>query len=921
MKLCKTCGGEVEVQDGLDFCPACMLADALEYRDPSATEASANPEHSNSRVAANLKVSRDFFEKYQILRQVGKGGQGEVWEIWDFQFRRTLAMKRLSDEMTQSSAACHRFIAEAQLASQLRHPGILPVYDLALDPDGKAFYTTDLLAGSTFEEVWRGVKTSDPDWPLHKALEMLIRVAEVMAHAHSRSVIHRDLKPSNIMVGLFGNVCVIDWGSARVLARSRHNLEEPFVHIGTEPVQTDRNDSLESDLLTGMAGQPLTISFVPPEILMGRGDLLGPKTDIYSLGVMLYELLTHRLPFEDKYGTLPQRNSLIELIKATSPAPVRRLNRKVSRDLTAICTKAMAPSFDDRYCSMTELADDLRAALAIRPVQARQPGPWLVLQKWALRNISYVLIGSLSLILISAVLSIAHAFKAERDSARQIQALRSAELAARSGHWREAINDWDEAEADGYRDSIYLSLQKAEAWTVLSETDRAGALLTRLAARSDLGGQRGMVLLRLGEHELFDRTRSVHGIQLVREAMTAGLTNADLYFAKGLLAESTPQALDLFHRALQFDPYHHGAHRQSLSLEFLLGRHQDLANHLAIFKILYPDDPSPRFIAAAESAMRGDLAEAQKELAALHNQVNSNTWEQLNLACQAYTAAADFYSVDSFLKHQTNGLPVLDKLRTNLFSTGFLLLPSDIPGATNLPGNLRISRLPCLQNGLLEESDGLRGLLLPYLANPVLALKQIKSGWQHHPEALVPVLAGILLENQQPETGFKSVATLQMQAQLFQMGSDSPSMMPQIGRLARYLAASTEFELVAEQQTNSPQARVDCLANMRRAIASPETSVAECHAYFQFALGLGDNDLALQLVSLLEKRQLNDPTTCRSRIQVELAIGAFGSALEKINQLLADHPNDPWALARRQVALSGIKTSFDSTKILHNPTK
>jgi serine/threonine protein kinase len=920
MKLCKTCGCEIEVQDGLDFCPTCLLTDALEQGAPSATETSANPESSNSGVATSLKLRLDFFEKYQVLRQVGSGGQGEVWEVWDFQFRRTLAMKRLSNEMTQSPAASHRFIAEAQLTSQLRHPGILPIYDLALDPDGKAFYTTDLLTGSTFAEVWQGVKTSDPGWPLYKALEMLIRVAEVMAHAHSRGVIHRDLKPSNIMVGQFGDVRVIDWGSARVLAGSQHNLEKPLNHVGTDQVRTDRDDSLQPDLMTGTAGQPLTISFVPPEILCERADLLGPKTDIYSMGVMLYELLTHRLPFADEKGKLPQRDSLVELIKTTSPTPVRHLNRKASLDLAAICAKAMARSFEDRYRSMTELMEDLRAALAIRPVQARRPGPWLALQKWALRNISFVLIGSLSLVFISIMLSLAHSFKAERDSARQIQALRSAELAARSGHWREAIKDWDEAEADGYGDSIDLNLQRAEAWTVLSEPDRAGALLTHLAARSDLGDRRGVVLLRLGEHDLFDRTKSAHGIQLVREAMTVGLTNADLYFAKGLLAESTPEALELFHQALQFDPYHHGAHRQSLSLEFLLGRHQDLANHLAIFRILYPDDPSPGFIAAAESAMRGDLAGAQKELATLHNQVNSNTWEQLSLACQAYAAAAKFYSVDSFLNHQANGLPELDKLRTNLFSTGFLLLPSDIPGATNLPGNLRISRLPCLQNGLLEESDGLRELLLPYLANPVLALKQIKSGWQHHPEALVPVLAGLLLENQQSETGFKSVTILQMQAQLFQMGSDSPSMMPQIERLARYLAASTEFAVVAERQTNSPHARADCLANIRRAIASPETSVAECHAYFQFALGLGDDDLALRLVSLLEKQQSNDPATRRSRIQVELAIGAFGPALEQINQLLADNPNDTWALTQRQIALSGIKKSFDSIEISRKST-
>ena len=134
MILCKNCGCEVEAQDGLDFCPSCLLADALEHGDAPAPEP-AKERTTRYGTAARLETRRDFFDKYQILRRVGGGGQGEVWEVWDFQFRRALAMKRLNDEMMKSPAACYRFIAEAQLASQLKHPGILPIYDLGLDLD------------------------------------------------------------------------------------------------------------------------------------------------------------------------------------------------------------------------------------------------------------------------------------------------------------------------------------------------------------------------------------------------------------------------------------------------------------------------------------------------------------------------------------------------------------------------------------------------------------------------------------------------------------------------------------------------------------------------------------------------------------------------------------------------------------------
>jgi tetratricopeptide (TPR) repeat protein len=492
--------------------------------------------------------------------------------------------------------------------------------------------------------------------------------------------------------------------------------------------------------------------------------------------------------------------------------------------------------------------------------------------------------------------------------------VRNAELAARNGHWRAALKLWREAEVAGYDDPVYLQLQQAEAWTILAESDKSRTILQKLSRRSDLGSQRGAVLLRLGEHELFDRSTAVQGVQHIHEALAAGLTAADQSFANGLLADSTPEALEHFRQALRYDPYHHGAHRHSLSLEFLLGRHQELAQHVAVFKILYPDDPSPGSLIATESAMRGNLAAAQTELAPLRSQMNSNLWQQANQDCRAYAAAAKFYDVDALLHEQPPGRTPLDKLRTDPFSAGVMLMPGDFTALTNRPA-MRIPRLPCIQQGVLASGDGLRRLLQPYLANPLVAVQEIEFGWHHHPEALIPTLAGMLLENQQPRTGPPLTMIMQMQARLYQMGADSPSMMPQIVRLARYLAARTEFELATRQQTNSLSAITNCLADIRKAVASPETSALECQAYFQFALELGDNDLALQLVNLLETRQLGDKATRRSRIKVELALGAFGPALDKINQLLSDNPNDPWALAQRQIARSGIKTLMDSAKI------
>ncbi len=916
-KQCDNCGGPLAEGHPFALCPKCLFGGAIHLRDAGGTGATEG--------AFRLSPRRDFFEKYDLLEKVAGGGQGVVWKAWDFEFHRCVAMKRIAESAVNDLPAVHRFLAEAQIASQLEHPGILPIFDVGLDPDGRPYYTTQLLPGDTLATVWRQIHAgSGSAWTLPRALELLLRVCEVMGHAHSRGVIHRDLKPANILVGAFGDVRVVDWGSAHVLEPWQANFQDAFVALNSPAIETDRSRAMrgnpDSPLATASSGQPITLVFTPPEIVAGELAALGPATDIYAMGVMLYHLLTGRLPYGAADGTFPEGEALEQGILRGPPTPVRVLNPRASRDLAAICQQAMAHQRSGRYPTMAELGDDLRAALEIRPVRARRPGILLKLQKWSQRNFLDVLLAGGAGLLLSVALSYAHGFKAQRDAARQSTLVRNAELAARGGHWRDALQDWQAADAAGYSDKIYLGLQEAEAWTILSEPEKSRAELGKLSRRGELGAQRGAVLLRLGEHELFDAATANQGVQHVRQALASGLGAADKSFAHGLLAESTPEALDLFHQALQYDSYHHGAHRHSLSLEFLLGRHQELANHAAVFKILYPEDPSPGFIAAAELAMAGNLAGARTEMESLRGQANSNVWERASQACRAYAAAAEFYDVDGLLQAQPPGRTPLDKLRTDPFSAGVMLMPGDFAGLTNRPA-LRIPRLPCIQQGMLAAGDGLRRLLQPYLGNQAIAVQEIEFGWRHHPEALMPTLAGMLLENQKSRTGPAAAGVLQLQARLYQMGADSASMLPQMGRLARYLAARTELELAASQPTNSVSAITNCLADIREAVAAPETSARECQAYLQFALELRDNELAMQLVNRLEKYQPGDPATRRDRIEVELALGAIGPALDKINQWLTDNPNDPWALARRQTARSKLGALMDSAKLSLAPNR
>ena len=891
MKRCDTCGGPLADGHPFALCPKCLFGGAIHSHDAGG-EAAAGEKF-------RLSPRHDFFEKYDILEKVAGGGQGEVWKTWDFEFHRCVAMKRIAEHAAGDLPAVHRFLAEAQIASQLEHPGILPIFDVGLDPDGRPFYTTQLLPGETLETIWRQIHSSSGSaWTINRALELLLRVCEVMGHAHSRGVIHRDLKPANILVGAFGDVRVVDWGSAHVLESSLKNFENAFVPLNSPAIETDRSRAMlgnpDSPLATASSGQPVTLLFTPPEIIAGNLAALGPATDLYAMGVMFYQLLTGKTPYCPPDGKIPERDELKKMILQGPPPPVRSVNGRASRDLAAICQKAMSHDQAARYPAMAELAEDIRAALENQPVQARRPGVFLKLQKWSQRNFSYVLLAGGALLLLSIALSSAHGFKAQRDAARQSTLVRNAELAARNGHWRDALNFWRAADDAGYRDKIYLGLQQAEAWTVLSESEKSRAELVKLSRRIDLGPQRGAVLLRLGEHELFDEATANQGVQHVREALASGLDAADVFFARGLLADSTPEALDLFHQAIQINSFHHGAHRHSLGLEFLLGRHADLQASARFFAAIYPEDPSAAYLEAAELAMQGRLEEARAKMASLPSLSDVPAWTKLNDSLPLFATAAHRFDLDTLLTAPGSPMPKLDIFTSTEQVAGMGGASSNALVANRMPF------MPCIQNGPLAGRAAISSLMVPFIGNIDFSVAQIKNAWQHHPEALVPAFAASYLGMRQPTNGVKSVHVLTLQADLFQLAADSPSILGGLDRTSRYLASKTEFELLQTNPTNAMAIRKSCVGNIELALSSPATSMPEFKAYFDLAMKLGEYDLARELIYHLEQPQPQAPATLRARLDLEIAAGNLSAAWKLVNQTLADSPDNARALADRQ---------------------
>jgi hypothetical protein len=215
---------------------------------------------------------------------------------------------------------------------------------------------------------------------------------------------------------------------------------------------------------------------------------------------------------------------------------------------------------------------------------------------------------------------------------------------------------------------------------------------------------------------------------------------------------------------------------------------------------------------------------------------------------------------------------------------------------------------------MLESFTAVRSLTIPFLSDPKAAVQKIKSAWQHHPEALMPVLAGMLLDRRQPREGSKSIPLLSMQADLFQMAANSPSIMPALPRLARYLAAKSQFEIARSQQADSAVAAHACLENARQACAVDECSTAELAAYYDFAFTLQDYDLAKELLVKWERRQPGNLLIVHKRIELELAVGALGAAMERLDQILIQNPTDSWALEQKEIVVGKIKVMSESVQ-------
>ncbi len=332
--------------------------------DPARDETDAAAAGQNKKTARAAELLGELGD-YELLEEVGRGGQGVVFRARQKSLNRTVALKVISLGQWASKAHLKRFRLEAEAAARLEHPGIVPIHEVG-ERDGSCYFSMKFIEGGQLDEVAR----REP-MPIRGAVELIAKVARTVHYAHEHGILHRDIKPGNILLDAKGEPHLTDFGLARL-------------------VETESTVTRTLEVL----GTP---SYMAPEQAVGNNAQVTGATDVYGLGAVLYQLLTGQPPFAG--GTTYET---IKLLLDTEPRQPRLLNPKIDRDLSTICLKCLEKDPKRRYPSALALAEDLERWLKHEPIQARHTGVFARGKKWVRRNPTSALLAACLIALVAA---------------------------------------------------------------------------------------------------------------------------------------------------------------------------------------------------------------------------------------------------------------------------------------------------------------------------------------------------------------------------------------------------------------------------------------------------------------------------------------------------------------------------------------
>ena len=436
IRVCRKCGAKIFSDAPEGLCTGCVLETALDIfpdtvagvADPGRADDFPNDKANalpRAKMAERVAKTLGELGDYELLEEVGRGGQGVVFRARQRSLNRIVALKVIGLGQWATKAHLKRFRLEAEAAASLDHPCIVPIYEVG-ERDGQCYFSMKFVEGGKLDEVVKHAPMS-----IRQAVELIAKVARTVHYAHEHGILHRDIKPGNILVDAKGEPNLTDFGLARL-------------------VESESTVTRTSEVL----GTP---SYMAPEQAAGNNAKLTSATDVYGLGAVLYQLLTGHPPFAG--GTTYET---IKLLLEAEPRPPRLWNPKVDRDLSTICLKCLEKDPPRRYSSALGLAEDLERWLKHEPIRARRTGVLTRGRKWVRRNPTTTVLTALLVGLAVAVSVIVW----------------KSELAGRSPTTGIAVlpfenlsNDKEDASfADGVQDDLLTKLAKIADLKVISRT-------------------------------------------------------------------------------------------------------------------------------------------------------------------------------------------------------------------------------------------------------------------------------------------------------------------------------------------------------------------------------------------------------------------------------------------------------------------
>src|SRR5215471_5070477 len=377
IRICRNCGAKIFSDAPEGLCTGCVLEAAL-GNSPHASVAGGDDPGCEGKLARDdvLPVSKKAagaanllgeLGDYELLEEVGRGGQGVVFRARQKGLNRTVALKVIRLGQWASKAHLKRFRLEAEAAARLEHPGIVPIHEVG-ERDNSCYFSMKFVEGGQLDEVAR----REPI-PIRRAAELIAKVARTVHYAHEHGILHRDIKPGNILLDQNGEPHLTDFGLAR-LVESESTVTRTMEVLGTP-------------------------SYMAPEQAVGNNEAVGSATDVYGLGAVLYQLLTGQPPFAG--GTTYET---VKLLLDTEPRQPRALNAKVDRDLSTICLKCLEKDPKRRYSSALALATDLERWLKGLPTVARPVSAPARIWRWSRRNPKLVATGAAGLLIGGAAI-------------------------------------------------------------------------------------------------------------------------------------------------------------------------------------------------------------------------------------------------------------------------------------------------------------------------------------------------------------------------------------------------------------------------------------------------------------------------------------------------------------------------------------